>query len=146
MLRMVDQDDGTSLLQLPKMVEKSQLTTIPTAARGDLKGRDPMQDFVEDSVSFMQTGVDKFGILLQKLLGLDGENGTTTGQSESSLPPVRPGRHSKTWAPHLSGGCAKNGSTTGAPVVVRRGREPGHLGRGQGLVSAAMGCPPPYTP
>ena len=81
MLQMVDQDDGTSLLQLPKMVEKSQYANVPNAERWELYERDAIEDFMEDSVSFMQTGVDRFGVLLQKLLGLMEK----MGQPQASL-------------------------------------------------------------
>ena len=58
MLQMVDQGDGTSLLQLPPKGTKIA------------PGHALREDAMEDSFSLMQKGVDKFGALLQKLLGL----------------------------------------------------------------------------
>ena len=66
MLQMVDQDDGTSLLQLPKVAEGCGQDLAPEVEEHGVNNLDSSGD----ALSFMQKGVDKFGVLLQKLLGL----------------------------------------------------------------------------
>ena len=96
MLRLVEQDDGTSLLQVPGPEKKGSPYADSPAPRVQVPPGTNMED---EEVTFMQTAIDKFGAMLQKLLGLMEKLGQPTASVRarflrSMLAEVqRPGTH-----------------------------------------------------
>ena len=66
-LQMVDQDDVTVLLQLPATTTRTSLASPGAWADG---GEDDGRDDDDDHPSLMHMVTDKFGVMLQQLLGL----------------------------------------------------------------------------
>ena len=66
MLQMVDQDDVTVLLQLPETLERVTQASVRACAHCKVAAVDE----TEEHLSLMQVAADRFGVLLQKLLGL----------------------------------------------------------------------------
>ena len=80
MLQMVDQDDVTVLLQVPDKFQKSRLPLGRVQV-----GRVSSADEGEEELSLMQAAVDKFGMMLQKLLSLLEKMGQPLASARASF-------------------------------------------------------------
>ena len=70
MLQLAEQEEATSLLQMPGLKGTSLSDLKQWVEMGELVHAVHEHEREDEDVNFMQTAVDKFGVLLQKLLGL----------------------------------------------------------------------------